>query len=288
MEVLMAIFYFDTENEVRDIGEIYDAMYADDPRLLLFNITNFAINLDPPSNVLVEAILRNKHLMRDVPASAVAECLPLIVAGQNAVLVLDTFRELFAILIPELTGMFTCEQSTEWHCHNVWYHTLMAISHCNRLPPNVDEHTVKLALLFHDIGKPLCAETDDTGRVRFPKHAAASADIASSFLEKYGFEDKYLASVPALVRCHSTFFDESNFTHARLGKLIAKLSEGADSSEYLCRVVKRKPATIDGLLAVRKADILAQRPDKAGSRLAKLLRITRDIEKCSNLGGLSC
>ena len=56
-------------------------------------------------------------------------------------------NELFE-LIPELKSEKGFDQKSEWHCFDVWNHTLTTVNACDMNPED------RLVLLLHDIGKP--------------------------------------------------------------------------------------------------------------------------------------
>lgn len=96
---------------------------------------------------------------------------------------------------PELDKMDETDHAKEYHPEgNVWVHTLETFRY--RKKP---ELILSLALLLHDIGKPL-AET--SGARRFDKHAEIGATEARRFLSRLGFKQSTIDSVCFLVRNH--------------------------------------------------------------------------------------
>ena len=96
--------------------------------------------------------------------------------------VINTFhsqeRAIFKI-IPELRAEKGFNQKSEWHCYDVWEHTIHSIASCDQDP------TSRLTLLLHDIGKPYSYQDD--GEVRhFKGHARKSAEMAKPILERLG------------------------------------------------------------------------------------------------------
>lgn len=53
-------------------------------------------------------------------------------------------------MVPELKAMVGFEQNNIHHVYDVWRHTMKALSSAG------DDAIVRLAVLFHDIGKPQC------------------------------------------------------------------------------------------------------------------------------------
>ncbi|MCP9445990.1 MAG: hypothetical protein NNA22_00260, partial [Nitrospira sp.] len=87
---------------------------------------------------------------------------------------------------PELAALQGCPQDPSWHPEgDVWIHTL----HCldwfagERTGHETDDLIVGLAVLCHDLGKPL-ATTSDRGRVTSHGHDQQGAAPARRFLER--------------------------------------------------------------------------------------------------------
>lgn len=96
---------------------------------------------------------------------------------------------------PELDTLDKTDHAKEYHPEgNVWVHTLETFQY--RKKP---ELVLSLALLLHDIGKPL-AET--SGTRRFDKHAEIGAAEARRFLTRLNFDQRLIDSVCFLIRNH--------------------------------------------------------------------------------------
>lgn len=99
------------------------------------------------------------------------------------------------LLWPELARMKDIEHSKDYHPEgSVWQHTLEALKY-----PKKRLLTVTLAVLLHDVGKPLSVEQDGK---RFFAHANIGESIARSFLKRLGFPDSVIGDVAFLVRHH--------------------------------------------------------------------------------------
>lgn len=96
---------------------------------------------------------------------------------------------------PELARLRTVDHSKEFHPEgDGWEHTLETFSH--RKTPDL---VLSLALLLHDIGKPLSAMHD--GR-RFDRHAELGATLARKILMRMGFPLPLCEDVAYLIRYH--------------------------------------------------------------------------------------
>jgi poly(A) polymerase len=96
---------------------------------------------------------------------------------------------------PELAQLDDVDHSKEFHPEgNAWAHTLETFQYRKTL-----DFTLSLALLLHDVGKPL---SSSDGAHRFDKHAELGALAAVKFLERLGFPNALITDVRFLVRNH--------------------------------------------------------------------------------------
>ena len=84
---------------------------------------------------------------------------------------------------------------------------------------------VRLAALFHDIGKPACM-SDDQGDISFYKHEFESSNIARDTLTRLKYPNAIIDAVCHLVRHHMFNYD-SGWTDSALRRFVARV--GIDS-----------------------------------------------------------
>lgn len=157
----------------------------------------------------------------------------------------------FTLFIPELKDMIYCKQNNPYHIYDVFLHTVKTLEKCDS-----DDLVVRLALLFHDIGKPHCKTTDENGIDHFKGHGLVSSDMTFLIMKRLRFDNETRNDVVELVRYHDTTFEA--------GKKYVK--------RWLNKIGEKQ---FRRLLEVRKADIKAQNPIYEKERLAKV----RDIER---------
>ncbi len=90
-------------------------------------------------------------------------------------------------LLPEVKTLIGCPQEPEWHPEgDVWTHTLLALDRAREeaadLPPE-RRLTVILAVLCHDLGKPLTTAVID-GRIRSYEHEEAGIAPTRALLDR--------------------------------------------------------------------------------------------------------
>jgi len=108
-----------------------------------------------------ESILKNADLIKKISAERIRDEFSKIIMSENpsaGIMMLQKFG-LLKNIIPELEEGIGCEQAGE-HIYDVWNHLLHALQHSAEKDWPLE---VRLAALFHDIGKPKSrrlAETD--------------------------------------------------------------------------------------------------------------------------------
>lgn len=136
---------------------------------------------------------------------------------------------LLDLFLPELLEGIGIKQPEEYHTDDVYDHILATV--------DAAEDSVKLAALFHDIGKPRCAEDG-----HFYKHDAVSADMAREIMKRLKFSNSEINRVTNLVRWHMFVFidwrdgqDSSNWSDAAIRRLIKKVG-GEEQIENLFKL----------------------------------------------------
>ncbi len=181
------------------------------------------------------AMTAQKQLLSTLAAERVlAELLP-ILCGPAAVTVLRQYRDIFAVILPELAPMFDFDQQNKHHLYDVWEHTLHTLEH---IPP---QPHLRLVMLLHDCGKPARFSVDFRGDGHFYGHAYESARLARRALTRLRCDKDTLERVTALIALHD--HDVQN-TEKSLLRWLGKIGEAA----------------LRELLAIKIADNLGQHP----------------------------
>lgn len=166
--------------------------------------------------------------------------------------VLNTFLAMYEsgvleIILPEVALMYGVKQNNPYHVHDVFAHTMIAVE-------NVPKDLVlRLTMLLHDIGKPYTKETIN-GVDKFYKHHLKSVELATQILERLKFSNKIKNEVLELVLFHDR---EIKASPKAVRKLLNQL-------QY---------TSLENLLAVKKADAIAQNTSYLEEKLNSLKKI---------------
>ena len=172
---------------------------------------------------------------------------------------------ILAFFLPELAAGRGVAQADArgFHEFDVLDHNIYA---CDGAPR--ENLTVRLAALFHDVGKTFTRTTETTvigGQtatlVHFHGHEAKSAEIARRVLTRLRFSNAQTERICHLIRQHMFFF-EPNWTDAAVRRFVVRV--GTEN--------------IDDLFLLRYADIYGMHrvPVAAGSVTARTLDELRD------------
>lgn len=137
------------------------------------------------------------------------------------------------VVLPEFDACMETQQNNPHHCYSVGEHTLRAMQGVKQ------DKVLRLAMLFHDIGKPGSLTTDEGGIDHFHGHPALSEEMACGILRRLKFDNHTIYMVTNLVRYHDYDIEPGAKSVRR-----AVLRIGEDIFPYL--------------FDVKKADIEAQ------------------------------
>lgn len=120
-----------------------------------------------------------------------------LLAGEHVLPVLLDYGDVLAVFIPEIQVALGFDQRSPWHRYDVWEHTARALA-----AAAVTDPLVRLAVLFHDLGKPACFSQDVGGQGHFYGHARLGAQLARRRLQALGFDPASVEAVAELVALH--------------------------------------------------------------------------------------
>jgi len=120
---------------------------------------------------------------------------------------------LLDVWLPELAECVAVPQN-RYHAYDVYYHTLFT---CDAAP--AEKPVVRLAALFHDVGKPRTRVERGLDEATFYNHQVVGAEMACEAMERLRFGREITARVVHLVRQH--MFDyRTEWTDAAVRRFI--------------------------------------------------------------------
>lgn len=173
-----------------------------------------------------------------------------------------------AVILPEFDKAMVTAQNNPHHCYTVGEHIIQSMAASDA------DKNIRLAMLYHDIGKPACLTTDEKGIDHFYGHPEVSGQICKASLRKLKFDNDTIHTVVQLVTHHDyQILPEKKYVRRamnRIGKDIFPL-----------------------LLKVKQADLHAQSTyhrEEKQEKLDEICALYKEIvqeNECVDLKGLA-
>lgn len=100
------------------------------------------------------------------------------------------------VILPEFDAMMDTTQENPHHKYTVGEHTLKAIEAIRA------DKVLRLAMLFHDIAKPIMKTIDEKGIAHFKMHDSKGAEMTKQILRRLKFDNDTMNKVVRLVQYH--------------------------------------------------------------------------------------
>lgn len=199
-----------------------------------------------------EVIRQKRSLLQQASPERVFKELFRILGSRDAASIIRDNIDVFIEIIPEIKEMVNFDQKNDYHIYDVLEHTLQVIEHT----PN--DPVLRMAALFHDIGKPRTFTEDENGVGHFYGHEIESCRIFLNFAEKYHVDKNTAEIVQKLIMNH-----DRELSTKRSKAIRFMMGYGTND--------------LPRLFQLREADIKAQNPQYI-DRLEELSRIKKRYE----------
>lgn len=144
------------------------------------------------------AIHRNKELLKNIAAERIQSELTRMLCGKGVLDILLEYKDVIAVIIPELGRCIGFDQNNPYHKYTVYDHIAHAVANYKG-----NDISIKMALLLHDAGKPECYTEDHNGG-HFHGHSVYSMHIAKDVMTRLRFDNKTRDEVIDLVLYHDS------------------------------------------------------------------------------------
>lgn len=210
---------------IRAIGDPSERFREDGLRLM--RACRFACQLEfSVSNETLEGMRLQADRILGVSAERIQDELVKVLASPQPSIAFELMDRsgLLPLLFPELEQCKGIEQKGI-HEFDVFKHSLLA---CDGAPR--DRLELRLAALFHDLGKPVAYALDENGSPTFYGHEIESEKLTTAILKRLRFSNAVEEKVRHLVR-HHMFHYEENWSDSAVRRFLARV--GKDSVEEL-------------------------------------------------------
>ncbi len=169
----------------------------------------------------ITAMKQDAHLIQHVSNERIRDEFLKILATNNyydGVVLLDEIG-ILDIIFPELLKGKGVSQARpgRHHTSDVFTHNLLSMKEC----PSPDP-LVRLAALFHDVGKPYVASKDHEGYIIFYNHEVVGAKVAKEIAERLHLSNKQKEKIYTLIRWHMFTVDE-HITDSAIRRFIRRV-----------------------------------------------------------------
>ena len=187
-------------------------------------------------------------------------------------------------------------QNNPHHCYTVGEHSIRAME---AVEP---DKCLRLAMLFHDIGKPVTKTTDQEGIDHFHGHPLVSEEMTRKILKRLKLDNQTIFTVTRLVRYHDHYIGETSKAVRRsileIGEEIfplllqVKRADIEAQSEYLKKEKEEHLETVQKLyedilrkkqcvslkeLAVSGSDLIRENGMQPGKEVGEVLSCLLDL-----------
>jgi len=213
--------------------------FQDDP-LRMLRAVRFAATLDfNPVPELMHAMrtMRGRLVAPVISAERIADELRKMLVSPHPRRAIELLDEggLLEVILPEVAACKGVQQGG-YHTHDVYGHTLLAVEDTE---PDV---LLRLAALFHDVGKPVTATPDGA----FTGHELVGAELAEGALARLRFSTRDIEVVTKLIRLHlRPVYYGSEWTDGAVRRLARDAGDELDRLMALARADLRASAYPD-------------------------------------------
>ncbi len=149
------------------------------------------------------------------------------------------------VFLPEVLPCVDFDQHSRWHCYSVWEHICRSVDAIEPQP------LLRWTMLLHDLAKPACFTRDAQGAGHFYGHEQQGAELARQIMHRLRFDKRTQQRIETLIAWHDR---EIPRTEKGVRRALHALGE----------------ETLRQLMAVKRADNLAQHPDCRAAMQAEI------------------
>jgi putative nucleotidyltransferase with HDIG domain len=266
------------QNDLRNhvLRTVSPASFAEDPLRLVRGLRFISqLGLDPDEQTLAQmreeapsvALVSGERIGGGLAADGMGELSKLLLGAQPAkALRIARDTGVLVELLPEFEGAIGFDQESRYHEMTVDEHTFSVVQAAADAGRSL---AVRLAALFHDLGKPHVAWRGTDGRLHYyakhgyakKSHEQVSAELAERALTRLRYPNELRRRVLRIVRSH--MLDASRSDPYRARKLLARYGD----------------SVLADLLDHKEADLRGKGDPPPAADLAKLEKLRDTVER---------
>lgn len=215
---------------IRAVGDPYERFEEDALRIM--RAVRLASELDfTIEKKTYEALKDRAHLLGVIAKERIRDEFSKMMMSPQPSKGLELARELgiLKLFLPEIEEGWKVGQNKH-HVYTVWEHNLRAGDHAAKEKWSL---TIRIAALFHDIGKPRSKRGDGPDST-FYGHEIIGAEMTYKALSRLRYGADFVAKVAKLVRYHLFYYNVDEVSESSVRRLIKRV--GPEDMEDLIRV----------------------------------------------------
>jgi tRNA nucleotidyltransferase (CCA-adding enzyme) len=236
---------------IRCVGNAADRF--DEDALRMLRAIRFQAQLEfKIDKDIYNALLKLSYNIKNISIERIREEFNKILIANPMDIHYLSYLNLLKHFIPEYDMCECTTQINPYHIYDVGKHLLHSAE-------NIDKNLqLKLTMFLHDIAKPQCKSTDESGIDHFYGHAEQSFKLAETILKRMKYDNKTIEKVITLVKYHDLDINHKK----QIKRLLNEIGED----------------NLRDLLKVKEADIKAQNLDFYEKRHDNLKRVEDEID----------
>lgn len=192
--------FFDGQNDLQNkkikcVGDSAKRFNEDALRIMralrFASVYGFTIDEDTK-----KSIHYYKHLLKNIAVERINVELCKLLCGYGVEHILLNYQDVLGVFIPEIYPLIGLKQNNPYHIYDVWGHIVKTVVNS---PKDI---TIRLTMLFHDIGKQKCYTEDENGIGHFYGHELYSCEIAIEIMKRLKFDNNTINQVKKLILYH--------------------------------------------------------------------------------------
>lgn len=212
---------------IRAVGDAKERFAEDALRMLraLRFSARFGYTIEKDTK---DAIRELAPTLANISAERIREELEKLIVSKHPDRMRDAYElGVTKVFLPEWDSMMECEQNTPYHYLNVGEHTIKALENLVVNYPELPEkqnRILRIAILLHDVAKPIMKTTGEDGIDHFKGHPEEGAKLAKDILRRLKYDNDTINKVIVLVRYHDL---RPRLTYPAIRKAMAKVGAEA-------------------------------------------------------------
>lgn len=169
-----------------------------------------------------DSVKNKSYLLGNIAYERIAAEFNKLLCGKNVEEILNGYKEVFSVFIPEFKPMFNFKQLNVHSNEDLWHQTTALVKLVEKDP------LLRVAMLLHDIGKP---ESCPNSRCKYYNYPKLSAEIAERILLRLRYSKNFVDDCLKLIEYQDVMLYDSKKNLKRAMNIV-----GVDNTRRLIKI----------------------------------------------------